>query len=102
MTRERARPAGAIARAASARERSEVHELVHDGETYLVLSHPIAEGEQLTRAEAEILALLDRGCSDRAIADARGTSRGTVTKQIDAIFRKLGVGSRRELLARPR
>lgn len=90
MTRERARPG------------SEVHELVLEGETYLVLSHPIAEDDELTRAEREILALLDRGRSDRAIADARGTSRGTVTKQIDSIFRKLGVGSRRELLARPR
>lgn len=79
-----------------------MHELVLGGERYLVLSHAIASDDQLTRAEREILALLDRGRSDRDIAAERGTSRGTVTKQIDAIFRKLGVGSRRELLARPR
>jgi DNA-binding NarL/FixJ family response regulator len=81
---------------------AEVHELVLGGERYLVLSHSITSADQLTPAEHEVLALLDRGWSDGEIVAERTTSRGTVTKQIDAIFRKLGVGSRRELLARRR
>ena len=54
----------------------------------------------LTPAERAVHALLLAGLSDADIAAARTTTRSTVTKQIDAIFRKLGVRSRRELIAR--
>lgn len=55
---------------------------------------------ELTESEAVVLALMIAGLSDREIADSRGTVRGTVTKQIDGIYKKLGVSSRRELAAR--
>lgn len=53
----------------------------------------------LTEAETVVLTLLLTGLSDAEVVAVRGSTRGTVTKQIDAVFRKLGVGSRRELLA---
>lgn len=75
------------------------------GVRYVVFSHALEprEGRRgLTPSEREVLQLLDEGLSDREIVARRGTTRGTLTKQIDSIFRKLGVHSRRELLARPR
>jgi DNA-binding NarL/FixJ family response regulator len=42
------------------------------------------------------LALL-RGLSDRNIAQARNSSRHTVSKHVTAIYKKLGVSSRVEL-----
>lgn len=53
-----------------------------------------------TAAERAVHALLLAGLSDAEIAAVRGTTRSTVTKQVDAVFRKLGVRSRRELIAR--
>ncbi len=53
----------------------------------------------LTPAERAVHALLVLGLGDLEIASLRDTTRSTVTKQIDAIFRKLGVRSRRELIA---
>jgi DNA-binding CsgD family transcriptional regulator len=55
----------------------------------------------LTPAERVVRECLEAGLSDAAIAALRGTTRSTVTKQVDAVFRKLGVRSRRELIARP-
>jgi DNA-binding CsgD family transcriptional regulator len=43
--------------------------------------------------------LLRQGYSDREIAEIRSTSVSTVQKQIGAVYRKLGVRSRAELLA---
>jgi DNA-binding CsgD family transcriptional regulator len=54
----------------------------------------------LTAAERAVHALLLAGLSDADIAELRGTTRSTVTKQIDSVFRKFGVKSRRELIAR--
>lgn len=54
----------------------------------------------LTAAERAVCALLVAGLSDADIAALRGTTRSTITKQVDAIFRKLDVRSRRELIAR--
>ena len=82
-----------------------VQELELAGVRYLVISHALGPGEGrrgLTPAEQEVLHLLEEGLSDREIQARRGTTRSTLTKQIDSIFRKLGVRSRRELLARPR
>jgi DNA-binding NarL/FixJ family response regulator len=54
----------------------------------------------LTPSEREVVALLLRGASNREIADARGTTLRTVGKQVDAIYKKLGVHSRSELASR--
>jgi DNA-binding CsgD family transcriptional regulator len=59
-----------------------------------------AEPLGLTPAEREVLAHLVRGDSNAAIAEARRTRTRTVANQIAAIFRKLGVHSRAELIAR--
>jgi DNA-binding NarL/FixJ family response regulator len=54
---------------------------------------------QLTAAEMSVLQHLLLGHSNRAIARARQRSVRTVGHQVASIFRKLGVSSRRELLA---
>lgn len=54
----------------------------------------------LTRAEREVSRLMLRGLTNAAIARARVTSRYTVANQLRAIYQKLGVSSRRELVAR--
>lgn len=59
----------------------------------------IAEGRALTEAEAAVLCLLLAGLPDSEIAELRASTRGTVTKQVDAVFKKVGVGSRRELIS---
>lgn len=67
------------------------------------MSPVVSESElppNLTAAERAVCALLVVGLSDAEIAELRGTTRSTITKQVDAIFRKLGVRSRRELIAR--
>jgi two-component system nitrate/nitrite response regulator NarL len=48
--------------------------------------------------EREIAGMVMRGLSNREIAAARGTSENTVANQLKAIFRKLGVASRIELV----
>jgi DNA-binding NarL/FixJ family response regulator len=51
----------------------------------------------LTPAERAVALALLRGLSDRNIAQARNSSRHTVSKHVTAIYRKLGVSSRVEL-----
>lgn len=53
---------------------------------------------ELTRAERDIVDGIARGERNRAIARRRGTSERTVANQIAALFAKLGVVSRAELL----
>jgi DNA-binding NarL/FixJ family response regulator len=53
----------------------------------------------LTESEAVVMALLVAGLPDLEIAEARGTARTTITKQVDRVFKKLGVTSRRELVS---
>ncbi len=65
----------------------------------VVLSFPLAEGRELTRAEHDVARRLLAGESNAAIAIARGTSARTVANQVAAVFRKLGVGSRAQLAA---
>jgi DNA-binding CsgD family transcriptional regulator len=55
--------------------------------------------ERLTETERTILRLVVQGHSNSEIARARGTSASTVANQLYIIYRKLGVSSRRELLA---
>jgi DNA-binding NarL/FixJ family response regulator len=55
----------------------------------------------LTQAERDVVAGLVSGRRMAAIARERGTSPRTVAQQIASIYRKIGVSSRRELLAQP-
>jgi len=52
----------------------------------------------LSAAETRVLAELAIGRSNREIATSRGTSLRTITNQVSAVFRKLGVRSRSELV----
>lgn len=54
---------------------------------------------RLTDTERGIVSAILRGESNAAIAQARGTSPRTVANQIARMFKKLGVGSRAELVA---
>ncbi len=53
----------------------------------------------LTRAEQGIVQLVVEGASTADIARQRGCSVGTVSKHLGAVYRKMGVGSRDELIA---
>lgn len=53
--------------------------------------------ESLTDAERQVVAAVKVGLTNAQIAAARGTSVGTVSKQVASIFRKLGIHSRGEL-----
>jgi len=53
----------------------------------------------LTPAERETVRLAADGHTDRDIAVLRGTTAATVSKQITAAYRKLGLSGRRELRA---
>jgi DNA-binding CsgD family transcriptional regulator len=64
------------------------------------IPHGVAEAvAPLSTAERAVLAALLDGRSNREIGAARGTSERTVANQVRAIFDKVGVGSRRELIA---
>ena len=53
----------------------------------------------LTPAQGRVAALVLRGLSTRAIVDALKISEHTVQDHLKAVFDKIGVGSRRELVA---
>ena len=53
-----------------------------------------APRERLTGREAEVVRLMAGGYSNREIADALGTSEGTVKNQASSVFSKLGVRDR--------
>jgi len=75
------------------------------GERFVVVSQPagaVATRVVLTAAERVIVSLVVDGRSNAQIAAARGTSVHTVGNQLAAIFRKLDVRSRFELIARLR
>ncbi len=67
---------------------------------YLVIGFPLAVPAELTPAEADIARSVMAGESNRLIAARRETSPRTVANQLAQMYRKLGVGSRRELVAR--
>lgn len=54
----------------------------------------------LTTAEEIVMQGIFDGKSNEAIAQMRGTSPRTIANQIASIFKKHGVSSRRELVAR--
>ena len=68
----------------------------------VVLSVPIEARRAhagLTAAELEVVALVLDGLSNQEIATRRAVARSTVRKQLEGIYRKLGIGSRAELAA---
>jgi DNA-binding NarL/FixJ family response regulator len=77
-----------------------------DGRTLVIVSYAHAapsalpSWDTLTPSERDVLRLVLAGYSNAQIAKARGTSFGTVAKQVSAIYRRVGVGSRRELATR--
>jgi len=66
----------------------------------MVITVPLPPGEPLvlTGAEAEVFGHLREGLGNREIAELRRTSLRTAEKQVQQVFRKLGVSSRTELL----
>lgn len=73
------------------------------GQEHIVLSFPLSSPKvppSLTKAEAAVAVLVLEGRSDAEIAAVRGVSKRTVANQIAAVFRKLDVRSRVELVAR--
>jgi DNA-binding CsgD family transcriptional regulator len=56
--------------------------------------------EGLTAAEREVLELVRRGLSNKAIATLRGRSERTIANQVAALLRKSGLPGRRALAAR--
>jgi DNA-binding CsgD family transcriptional regulator len=67
---------------------------------YLVIGGVEAPLAELTPAEREVVELVASGCSNREIAERRRASVNTVGNQLAAIYGKLGVSSRHELVAR--
>jgi DNA-binding NarL/FixJ family response regulator len=88
--------------------------LVVGSRAFVVLSYPIegtarvnvnahAEDDPrstLTTAERDVGQAVIRGMSSAEIAAARSRSVSTINKQIESLYRKLGVHSRSELCAR--
>ena len=62
-------------------------------------TRPATPGHDLSRRELDVLALMKRGLSNRAIADELSISRSTVDFHVSNILGKLGVGSRTEAVA---
>ncbi len=74
------------------------------GETLVVFSYPIPTDERvtgdtvrLTAAQSEVATLAAAGKSNAEIAEARGTAVSTVAKQLESIYQRLGINTRREL-----
>jgi DNA-binding CsgD family transcriptional regulator len=74
------------------------------GERFVFLSEPnevptSSRRAGLTAAEEAVAQLAVFGLSNAEIAEARGASLSTVANQLASVYRKLGVGSRIELIA---
>jgi DNA-binding CsgD family transcriptional regulator len=71
------------------------------GEELVVLTFPLLPTKlaSLPRGEREVALLALAGLTNAEIARRRRTSTGTVVKQLDAVYKKLGVRGRRELAA---
>jgi two-component system, NarL family, nitrate/nitrite response regulator NarL len=69
-----------------------------DGEVAILSFALPPDGVTLSRAEIEVVTHILAGHSNAAIAALRKTSPRTVANQISNIYRKLGVGSRLELV----
>jgi DNA-binding CsgD family transcriptional regulator len=82
----------------AARQRQGLHFHI-DGRDALLLRYPIdsGPGPQLTDAERQVAFRALNGNSNAEIARRRNTSVRTVANQLQAVFRKLRIGSRTEL-----
>jgi DNA-binding CsgD family transcriptional regulator len=71
----------------------------------VVFSHPLEEpvdGElfsQLTAAQRQVASMVLQGRTNAEIATSRGTAVSTVAKQLETIYRRLGIHSRSDLAA---
>jgi DNA-binding CsgD family transcriptional regulator len=82
--------------------RARLEEAELAGERVAVGAYPLADPGRLaglTEAERAVAVALARGATYAAIAADRDTAARTVANQVQAIYRKLGVGSRQELCA---
>jgi DNA-binding CsgD family transcriptional regulator len=70
------------------------------GREFLVVSYEPNLPAELAPAEREIARAILAGKPNAEIARERGTSPRTVANQVASIFRRLGVGSRAELVER--
>jgi|SRR5450755_2762704 len=73
------------------------------GDEYVVLSYPQTEHAApaaLTSSEQAVFSALLSGQSNKQIAASRNRSLRTIANQVAAIFQKLDVGSRAELVAK--
>ncbi len=101
MTRDPIRSTAFAVQAPPAELRAQ--RVVIDGEECLILSHALPGGAigdpfaTLAPAQREVATLVLEGYSNARIAALRGTSQRTVAKQLDTIYRRLGVRSRAEL-----
>lgn len=68
--------------------------LLRDVTTPAPVAHRDAADSALSARETEVLQLVERGCTNRDIAETTGLSRFTVEGYIKAIYRKLAVRSR--------
>jgi DNA-binding NarL/FixJ family response regulator len=73
--------------------------MVHQGKRYLAtnagaLLAECMSGSNLTDRELDVLALLCKGCNNRAVADALAISENTARIHVSRILQKLGVEDR--------
>lgn len=81
----------------------------HGSQALVVLSYPVhphgdddervLQAYGLSEAERSVALLTLHDLSDAQIAALRGTSKATVSAQLNRAYRKLGIFSRRELAA---
>lgn len=69
------------------------------GDVIVVSASQVVLPDVLSESERAVALALLEGQSNAEIASARGTSTKTVANQLYAIYRKLGAGSREELVA---
>jgi DNA-binding CsgD family transcriptional regulator len=71
---------------------------LQDGPAFTAaLVPPALEAACPTPREADVLALVLAGATDRRMAEALGVARSTVRSHVRAVLRKTGVANRREL-----
>jgi len=73
------------------------------GDELVVVSEPTVRATDfptLSEAERDVAFLATSGYSNKAIAARRGSHPQTIANQLTAIYRKLGVSSRAEMVAR--
>lgn len=80
-----------------------IHRFDANGLELLMFDVPALEvppGIELSGSEREVVAYVCEGLSTGEIAARRGTSTKTTSNQLGSIYRKLGVLSRHELVAK--